>query len=94
MRTPGHSDRAPRNEAEARGPIRYLGVFSEEAPDGRAMLTVAQVAERLNVSERLVRRWIADSELAAYRAGRSIRIREADAEAMLVPYSSESVESA
>lgn len=65
----------------------YLGVFARETLSGRVMLTVAQVSERLSVSERLVRRWIADGELPAFRAGRSIRIREADADAMLVPYS-------
>lgn len=58
------------------------------------MLTVMQVANRLGISERLVRRWIADGELTAYRAGRVIRVRESDADAMLVLYSPARAESA
>lgn len=44
-------------------------------------LTVREVAELRNVSHRTVRRAIARGELPAYRYGRAIRIRRADAEA-------------
>ncbi len=37
-------------------------------------LTVAQVAERLQVSERSVRRWIAADTLPVRRFGRCVRI--------------------
>ncbi len=42
------------------------------------MLTVSEAAERLNVSERTVRRLIAEGKIRIYRIRRSIRIREAD----------------
>ena len=40
--------------------------------------TVAQVAERLKVSQRSVRRWIADGRLSVHRFGRTVRIAETD----------------
>jgi len=42
------------------------------------MLTVSEVAERLNVSERTVRRLIAEGKIRVYQIRRSIRISEAD----------------
>lgn len=47
---------------------------SEDEP----LLTVDEVAERLNVSTKTVRRWIKTGELPAYRLGRQIRISEKD----------------
>lgn len=41
-------------------------------------LTRKQVAERFNVSERTVDRWIKDGKLHPTRLGRTIRISEAD----------------
>ena len=40
------------------------------------LLTIAEVAERLRVNPKTVRRWIAGGELAAYRVGRQWRITE------------------
>lgn len=45
----------------------------------RTELTVNEVAERLSVSPRTVRRWIANGDLPAYKVGPSyVRVREAD----------------
>lgn len=49
------------------------------------MLTIAQVAEKLQVSEGLVRRWVAQKQLPHYRLGRRIRIAPADLEGFLAP---------
>ena len=49
----------------------------------QSLLTVEQIAERLSVSTRTVRRWISDGELVAYRLGRAVRIDEPDLEAFL-----------
>ena len=42
------------------------------------LLSVNQVAHRLNVSTRTVRRLIATGEIVIYRIGRAVRIGEAD----------------
>ena len=47
------------------------------------MLTVAEVADRLNVSTRTVRRWIDAKELEIHRLGHVIRISPADYQAFL-----------
>jgi excisionase family DNA binding protein len=44
---------------------------------------IAEVAERLNVCERTVRRWIAAGLLPVHRFGRTVRISEADLAAFL-----------
>ncbi len=46
-----------------------------EIPISR-LLTIPEVAERLRVNPKTVRRWIAGDELAAYRVGRQWRISE------------------
>jgi excisionase family DNA binding protein len=48
--------------------------------------TVAEVAQSLDVSTRSVRRWIENSELAAHRFGRAVRIAECDLEAFLTTH--------
>ena len=45
--------------------------------------TVAEVAERLGVSTRTIRRWIENLELVAHRFGRAVRIAECDLKAFL-----------
>jgi excisionase family DNA binding protein len=57
---------------------------------GRIMLAAEErlynledVAERLQVSERTVRRWIKLGELPAYKPGREYRIRPGDLEEFL-----------
>lgn len=47
------------------------------------LLTVLQVAERLQTSQRTIRRAIAAGELAVHRIGSSIRVSEADLAAFL-----------
>ena len=47
------------------------------------MLRVGDVAERLNVSERTVFRWLKSSDLTGHRFGRNLRISEADLEQFL-----------
>ena len=48
--------------------------------------TIAEVAERLNVCERTVRRWTAFGLLPVHRFGRTIRISEADLAAFLATH--------
>ena len=45
--------------------------------------TVREVASQLSVSERTVRRWAAQRELAVYRFGPSVRISEVDLQTFL-----------
>ncbi len=40
------------------------------------LLTIIEVAERLRVDPKTVRRWIGGGELSAYRVGRQWRISE------------------
>jgi excisionase family DNA binding protein len=49
------------------------------------LLTIADSAELLGVSERSIRNWITDGKLCAFRVaeGRLIRIRRHDVEALL-----------
>jgi excisionase family DNA binding protein len=51
--------------------------------DRLQFLTIAEVAERLRVATRTVRRWIAAGELVAHRFGASVRIAEADLRAFV-----------
>ena len=48
-----------------------------------ALLSVANVAEALSVSERTVRRLLASGELSVVRLGRSVRIRQIDLDALI-----------
>ncbi len=47
------------------------------------LLTVSDVANRCQVSERTVRRWITDGDLAFIRLRRLVRIRERDLDRLL-----------
>ena len=47
------------------------------------MLTVGDVAARLQVCTKTVRRWIDRSELRVHRIGRQLRISEQDLEAFI-----------
>lgn len=62
-------------------PVRVAEASSKPAPlalkpqtSGGEFLTVRQVADRLQVSDRQVWRWIETGELLATRFGRSVRI--------------------
>ena len=54
-----------------------MNEVSEMVLPGR-LLTVADISTALQVSERAVRRWIADGSLPVVRLGRAVRIRPAD----------------
>ncbi len=59
---------------------------SSRAPapdDAPPMLTIADVAFQLSVSERTVRRWIDARQLKAHRLNRAIRIANADLQSFL-----------
>lgn len=45
--------------------------------------TIVEIAQRLNVSSRTIRRWIERGELVAYRFGAVLRIAESDLRAFL-----------
>lgn len=47
------------------------------------LLQVSEVAERLGVSEKMVRRLIVERRLAVVRLGRSVRISERDIDALV-----------
>jgi excisionase family DNA binding protein len=51
--------------------------------DRLEFLTIPDVAERLRVSTRTVRRWMADGNLIAHRIGGLVRIAESDLRAFL-----------
>ena len=53
------------------------------APASERLLTIADVAERCQVSPRSVRRWIDDGRLRVIRLGRSVRVAEGDLAAFL-----------
>ena len=42
------------------------------------MITVADVAKKLNVTPKTVQRWITEKRLPAYQFGREYRIKEED----------------
>jgi excisionase family DNA binding protein len=48
--------------------------------------TILQVAERLNVSTRTVRRWIANGALVAHRFEAVVRVAESDLKLFLVQH--------
>ena len=55
-------------------------------PTGRPFLTVAEAADELAVTERFIRRLIADGDLPAVKVGaRVVRIRRSDLEDSLRP---------
>ena len=47
------------------------------------MITVAEVAKKLNVTPKTVQRWITEKRLPAYQFGREYRIKEEDFESFV-----------
>lgn len=47
--------------------------------------TLQQAAKRIQLGERTLRRYIAEGKLIAYRAGRAIRLRPEDVDALFTP---------
>jgi excisionase family DNA binding protein len=66
-------------EAVASSPVRGRRNRDNEI----RFFTIAEVAERLCVSTRTVRRWIEAGDLIAHRPGRVVRIAESDLRAFL-----------
>jgi excisionase family DNA binding protein len=54
-----------------------------DAGDLIRFLTIVQVAERVQVAPRTVRRWIAAGRLVAHRVGGVVRVAEGDLRAFL-----------
>ena len=50
------------------------------------LMSVAEVAVYLGVTERSIYAWAAEKRLPAYKAGKFIRFRRGDVEAFLTPY--------
>ena len=44
------------------------------------MMSVAEIASRLNVTPKTIQRWISEKRLPAYQFGREYRIKEEDFE--------------
>ena len=66
-------------EAVASGPVRGRRNRDNEI----RFFTIAEVAERLNVSTRTVRRWIEAGDLVVHRISGVVRIAESDLRAFL-----------
>lgn len=49
-------------------------------PQAERLLTVAEVADRLNTGERMARRLIAERRVPTVKIGRHVRVRAADLE--------------
>lgn len=49
-------------------------------PQAERLLTVPEVAERLNTGERMARRLIAERRLPTVKVGRHVRVRSSDLE--------------
>jgi excisionase family DNA binding protein len=81
VRKAGNSaiDRTVDEDRESPGRVARRRQFREQIRS----FTVAEVAERLGVSTRTVRRWIEDLELVAHRFGRAVRKTESDLKAFL-----------
>ncbi|EET78239.1 helix-turn-helix domain-containing protein [Corynebacterium tuberculostearicum] len=47
--------------------------------------TLQQAAKRVQLGERTLRRYIAEGKLVAYRAGRTIRLKPEDVDALFTP---------
>jgi excisionase family DNA binding protein len=72
-----------RRPSGARG-VSFGDVRRRPQRDDRLeFLTIAEVAERLRVSTRTVRRWIKAGDLIAYRVGGLVRVAESDLRAFL-----------
>lgn len=53
------------------------------SPDNKALLTIADVAQRLRVSTKTIRRLIGSGELPAFKVGRLWRVSERDLQRFL-----------
>lgn len=51
----------------------------------QAYETLQEAAQRVRLGERTLRRYIAEGRLTAYRAGRAIRLKPEDVDALFTP---------
>ena len=79
MSSPIQSSRDSDLEAVAFGDVRGRRPRDNQIK----FFTIAEVAERLGVSTRTVRRWIRAGDLVAHRFGEIVRISEKDLRAFL-----------
>lgn len=54
-------------------------------PREARMITVSQAAKLYQIGERTLRRYVAEGKLVAYRAGRAIRLKPEDVDALFTP---------
>jgi len=66
--------------AEVAGQV--AAALADRAP--RELLTTAEAADAAKVTAATVRRWIAAGKLPEHRAGREVRVRRADLDALLL----------
>ena len=76
---------APNRNTSSSAPSGYASVHRFRR-EGIKFFTIPEVAECLNVSTRMVRRWIKRGELIAHRLGGVVRIAECDLRAFLARY--------
>lgn len=69
-----HVQASRRDDPELRAAFAGLVTTSRQAPDPRTYLTTVEAAHRLGISERTVRRRIADGTIPVVRLGRLVRI--------------------
>jgi excisionase family DNA binding protein len=82
--TPAPSGR--RSSDDRKTPARRKTMTAVAGPTQSRLLTVTEAADELNVTERFIRKLIAEGNLDAVRVGtRLVRIRRTDLEALLHP---------
>ena len=59
------------------------GTPRSQSTDLSRLNTLSEVADRLQVSSKTIRRWIEAGDLVAHRFGRQLRISEADLQAFI-----------
>jgi excisionase family DNA binding protein len=73
---------SPRSERDAEG-AAFGHVHARRHRDNINFFTITEVAERLHVATRTVRRWIQTNDLVVHRVGGVVRIAEDDLRAFL-----------
>ena len=79
-----HTDPLPERKGDSPADPRKgkdVAVDRKDKVAGSLWHTVTEIAEDLKVSERTVRRWIAQGDLRAHRFGRAVRVSSEDLEA-------------
>ena len=58
--------------------MKTLQDIKDDLKQAILFYTIEEVAQRLNLSTKSIRRWVRSGDLAAHRFGRSLRIAESD----------------